>query len=99
MAVKDQMKHVKGKKKKNITLYALSTCGWCKKTKSLLDDLQADYDFVDVDLLADNDQAEAVTEIKKWNPACTFPTLVVDNNRCIVGFKEQEIRGMLADAG
>jgi glutaredoxin-like protein NrdH len=99
MAVKEQMKHVKGKKKKNITLYALSTCGWCQKTKGLLNDLEADYDYVDVDLLADADQAEAVKEITKWNPACTFPTLVIENNKCIVGFKEQEIRGLLTDAG
>jgi glutaredoxin-like protein NrdH len=99
MSVKEQMKHVKGKKKKNITLYALSTCGWCKKTKGLLNDLQADYHYVDVDLLADDDQAEAVTEITKWNPDCSFPTLVIDDNRCIVGFKEQEIRGLLTDAG
>ena len=99
MPVEKHMKHVKGKKKKNITLYALSTCGWCKKTKGLLNDLEADYHYVDVDLLADEDQAEVVTEITKWNPACTFPTLVIDNNKCIVGFKEQEIRGLLIDAG
>jgi glutaredoxin-like protein NrdH len=99
MPVEKHMKHVKGKKKKNITLYALSTCGWCKKTKGLLNDLEADYHYVDVDLLADDDQAEVVTEITKWNPECTFPTLVIDNNKCIVGFKEQEIRGLLTDAG
>jgi len=99
MSVKEHMKHVDGTKKKNITLYALSTCGWCKKTKGLLNDLKADYHYVDVDLLGDADQEEAVTEIRKWNPECTFPTLVVDNNRCIVGFKEQEIRGVIADAG
>jgi glutaredoxin-like protein NrdH len=89
---------VKGKRKGNVILYALSTCGWCKKTKGLLNDLQADYHYVDVDLLVDDDQAEAVKEISKWNPDCSFPTLVIDNNRCIVGFKEQEIRGLLTDA-
>jgi len=98
MSVKEHMKHVEGTKKKNIKLYALSTCGWCKKTKALLNDLQADYDYVDVDLLGDADQKEAVTEITTWNPACSFPTLVIDNNRCIVGFKGQEIREVIADA-
>jgi glutaredoxin len=98
MSVKKHLKHVKGKKKGGITLYALSTCGWCKKTKGLLNDLQADYHYVDVDLLADDEQAEAVAEITKWNPECSFPTLVINNSRCIVGFKEQEIRGLLKDA-
>jgi hypothetical protein len=31
--------HVPGKKSRRIMLYALSTCGWCHKTKKLLDDL------------------------------------------------------------
>jgi glutaredoxin-like protein NrdH len=99
VSVKEHLKHVKGKKKGGITLYALSTCGWCKKTKGLLTDLDADYHYVDVDLLADADQAEAVAEITKWNPECSFPTLVIDNSKCIVGFKEQEIRRLLTDAG
>jgi glutaredoxin-like protein NrdH len=98
MSVKEHMKHMKGKKKGNIILYALSTCGWCKKTKTLLNDLQADYHYVDVDLLAEVDKDKAVKEIAKWNPACSFPTLVIDNDKCIVGFKEQEIRELLADA-
>ena len=98
MSVKEHLQHIVGKKKGNIMLYTLSTCVWCKKTKALLNDLQADYHFVDVDLLADADKKEAITEISKLNPACSFPTLVIDNDRCIVGFKEQEIRELLADA-
>jgi glutaredoxin-like protein NrdH len=97
MSVKEHLQHIAGKKKGNIMLYALSTCGWCKKTKALLNDLQADYHYVDVDLLADADKDKAVKEITKWNPACSFPTLVIDNDRCIVGFKEHEIRELLAD--
>jgi len=98
MSVKEHMQHVEGTKKGGIILYALSTCAWCKKTKALLNDLQADYYYVDVDLLADADKEEAITAISTWNPACSFPTLVIDNSRCIVGFKEQEIRGVIADA-
>jgi len=98
MSIQEHMQHVAGAKKSNIMLYALSTCGWCKKTKALLNDLQADYHYVDVDLLGDADQKEAVEEITQWNPACSFPTLVIGNKRCIVGFKEQEIRGVIADA-
>jgi glutaredoxin len=98
MSVKGHLKHVDGTKKGDITLYALSTCGWCKKTKGLLNDMNLDYNYVDVDLLADADREEAMEEIRLWNPTCSFPTLVIDNNKCIVGFKEQEIRGLLTDA-
>ncbi|MDD5094419.1 MAG: glutaredoxin family protein [Dehalococcoidia bacterium] len=92
MSVKEHIKHVSGSKKRNVTLYTLSTCGWCKKTKSMLNDMKMEYDYVDVDLLQGDDKEEALGEVRKWNPACSFPTMVIDDNRCIVGFKEDEIK-------
>ncbi|RQW78074.1 MAG: glutaredoxin family protein, partial [Methanothrix sp.] len=38
--------HVAGKAKGTVTLYALSTCIWCKKTKELLSTLGIAYDYV-----------------------------------------------------
>ena len=99
MSIKEHMQHVDGKKTGDITLYALSTCGWCKKAKGLLNALDLDYHYVDVDLLADAEQQEATETIRRWNPACSFPTLVIDNKRCIIGFKEEEIRGLMTNAG
>jgi glutaredoxin-like protein NrdH len=87
--------HVAGKNKGKIMLYALSTCGWCKKTKALLNELGVEYDFTDVDLLKGAEQDAAVDEIKKYNPACNFPTIVIDSKKCIIGFKEDDIREAL----
>ena len=98
MSIKEHMQHVEGTKKGDITLYALSTCAWCKKTKGLLKKLKADYYYVDVDLLAEADKEKAVKEITKWNPECSFPTMVIDKKRCIVGYNEEEIRGLLKHA-
>ena len=84
--------HVPGTIRDRIILYALSTCGWCKKTKGLLDELGIAYDSVDVDLLAGDESTEARREVTQWNPRCSFPTLVIDGERCIVGFDEEEIR-------
>ena len=78
--------------KQSIMLYALSTCIWCKKVKKLLDNLGVSYEFIDVDKLSGRDNAEVVAEVKKFNPRCTFPTMVVDGSECIVGFKEDQIR-------
>ena len=47
------LKHVAGKNKGHIVLYALSTCPWCKKTKKLLEELGVEYYFDDVDLMTD----------------------------------------------
>ena len=84
--------HVKGADKGRVMLYALSTCGWCKKTKDLLEQLDVAFDYLDVDRLSGKDQAQIIEEVKKWNPSCSFPSLVIDDSQCIVGFKEEQIR-------
>ena len=87
--------HVAGKKAGNLMLYALSTCVWCQKTKKLLNELGVEYDYTDVDLLAGVEKEAAMNIIRKHNPASTFPTLVINDQKCIVGFKENEIRELL----
>ncbi len=89
------VKHVPGKDAGSIMLYALSTCPWCKKTKQLLSDLGVGYDYIDVDLLNEGEKRQVVETIKKWNPACSYPTLVLEDKKCIVGFREDEIRKAL----
>ncbi len=86
------MQHIEGQDKGKLVLFALSTCGWCKKTRALIEDLNADYEYVYVDLLKGNERDEVVEEVKKWNPQVSFPTLVINDEKTIVGFKEDEIR-------
>jgi len=89
------VEHVPGKKVGRVMLYALSTCVWCKKTKALLDSLGVDYDYEYVDLLQGDEKKKAINNISKWNPDCSFPTLVVNDKKCIVGFRDSEIREAL----
>ncbi len=90
------IEHVPGKKAAHkVMLYALSTCGWCKRTKKLLDDLGVEYDFIDVDTVPPEKKQDIIREVEKWNPRCSYPTLVIDDKRCIVGFQEPEIREVL----
>lgn len=84
--------HVAGKNRGAVVLYALSTCGWCARTKDLLKELGVEFDFTFVDLLDGKEQDEAMDQVEKWNPSGSFPTLVINNRKSIVGFKEQEIR-------
>ena len=87
-------KRVKGENRGQIMLYALSTCGWCKKTKRLLNELGAEYYYVDVDLLEGDEQERALKEMKGFNPRGAFPTLVI-NGECIVGYKKEKIKEVL----
>jgi glutaredoxin-like protein NrdH len=85
-------KHVAGRKAGKVMLYALSTCVWCRRTKKLLNELGVDYDYTDVDLLSRAEREAVMEAVKKYNPSLSFPTLVIDDKKAILGFQEKEIR-------
>ena len=89
------MEHVDGKDKGKVMLFALSTCGWCGKTKDLLREMGVAFDYTFVDLLDGKEQDDAITLVEKFNPSGSFPTLVINDRKIIVGFREQEIREAL----
>lgn len=90
------MKHIDGKDKGRIMLYALSTCPWCHKTKDLLRNLGVAYDYEDVDLL-DNETYETVSnKILTLVPNLSFPIIVI-GNKVIQGFRETEIKKELGN--
>jgi glutaredoxin len=80
--------------KPHIKLYTLSTCGHCKSTKRLLDECSIKYEFTDVDLLSGAERQAIMEEVKRFNPECSFPTIII-GDKVIIGFKEQEIRKAL----
>lgn len=92
----NNIEYVKGKNKGKIILYALSTCGWCKKTKELLNKLGVEYSYIYVDLLSENDKDKVMKDIEKWNSNLSFPTLIINNQKCIIGFKEDKIKEALS---
>jgi len=86
---------VPGNDKGDILIYALSTCGWCRKTKTMLEELGIEYCFVDVDQTEGEEREEIAKEMRTWNPAMSFPTVVINKDKCIVGFKEDRIKEAL----
>jgi glutaredoxin len=81
---------------KKVYMYALSTCGWCRKTKALLKELGVDFEFVDVDLAGGDRRREAMEALAKHNPRRSFPTLVI-GEEVVVGFDPDKIKGALED--
>ncbi|MBE9547312.1 MAG: glutaredoxin family protein [Proteobacteria bacterium] len=77
-----------------VKIYSLSTCSHCKSTKKFLSDCTVLYDFVDVDLLEGEERKAILEDVKKFNPKCSFPTIII-GDKVIVGFKENEIREAL----
>lgn len=80
--------------KKEVKLYTLSTCSHCKSTKRLLAECTIQYEFVDVDLLEGEERKAILEDIKKVNPRCSFPTLII-GDKVVVGYKEKEIKEAL----
>jgi glutaredoxin len=87
--------HVEGEDKGKIRFYALSTCGWCRKTKKLLDELGVSYDYSYVDLLTGEGREQAVKELEGWNSRRSFPTVVVNGADVVVGYKPDRLKELL----
>ena len=91
MDLEKYTQHVPGEDRGKVLLFAISTCGWCQKTKGLLRNLGIDFKYIDVDLLDGVARDEVMKEVSRWNERRSFPTLVV-NDRSIVGFQEEKTR-------
>ena len=79
---------------KPIKIYTLSTCSHCKATKKFLDKCKVQYKFTDVDKTTGEERKATLEDIKKWNPDCSFPTIII-GDKVVVGFKEKEIKEAL----
>ena len=82
---------VKGVHKADILIYALSTCGWCKKAKQFLNEKGIAYSYIDVDLLDDDENLTVMETIRKWNPSGSFPTIVINNTKGLRGFNSSDL--------
>lgn len=79
--------------KKQVRLYALTTCPICKQVKKFLDEHNISYTMTEVDLLDSGEQWLTSKELKKYNPDATYPTLIVEE--VIKGLDEDAIKKAL----
>jgi len=77
-----------------VKMYSLSTCSHCKATKRFLDECAVKYEFTDVDMLDGQERTAILEDVRKLNPRCSFPTIII-GDKVIVGFKENEIKEAL----
>jgi glutaredoxin-like protein NrdH len=82
-----------GDRKKKVRLYSLSTCPTCKRVRKFLDENNIQYDLTEVDMLDSGEQWLMSKEVKKYNQAATYPTLVIEE--VILGLDEEAIKDAL----
>ena len=81
--------------KHKVLMYALSTCGWCKKAKDFLRTSDIEYEYIDVDLCSVEERAQIQEDILKRGGRLSFPILIIDDETLITGSNERRIREAL----
>jgi glutaredoxin len=84
------------KKNKNVFLYTLSTCGWCKKTKEYLKENNVEYEYIDVDKCTRDEQKEILKDLKERKVPAAFPIIIIDDKIVISGFKQKDLQEALS---
>ncbi len=92
-----EYKQIEGKiTDKNIVVYALSTCGFCKRAMSFLQENDFAFNYIYVDEIAFDLKERIKAELKaKFNTRVSFPYAVIDNASILVGFIEIDWRKSL----
>lgn len=78
---------------KKVRLYGLSTCPTCKRVKKFLEEQGIKFELIEVDLLNSSEQWLMSKEVRKYNPAETYPTIVIEE--VITSFDEDAIKKAL----
>jgi glutaredoxin len=53
------------------------------------------FDFVYVDLIHGQERADVKDQVRQWNSAVSFPTVVIDNEKSVKGYKPEELKEAL----
>jgi glutaredoxin len=74
-----------------LVMFALSTCGHCRRAKKFLKENGVKYRYIYVDLMDYEKKQELKNKLqKKFDKRVAFPFLVVNGEKSIVGFLKQE---------
>lgn len=76
-------------------MYALSTCIWCKRAKRFLSNHQIEYEYIDVDLISQEDLQHVERDIKDRKGQLLFPTIIVDDQMLLTNPQEEQLRQVL----
>jgi glutaredoxin-like protein NrdH len=86
---RDIITHVEGRRdqKKEIFLFALSTCIWCRMGKKWLNDRGYAYSYLDIDKIPVEEKNQIRNELVKLvGETPSFPFLVIDDEKWHSGY-------------
>ena len=75
------------KTEKDLTLFALTTCSFCKRAKEFLDSNGFKYRYVNMDKVDPDAKKKFKLEFTEtYNKRLTYPTLLIDEKEMLTGF-------------
>jgi len=77
-----------------IYVYGLSTCPWCRRAKQFFIDHDVPFDFVDIDLLPDDEADRVAAEARELSGARSFPVVRI-GDQVISGYNPQRYATIL----
>lgn len=78
-----------------VTLFTLSTCMWCKKTKKWLEDREVKYRYIDVDQINPETKAEIIKCLRMNHQGrISYPFLIVDGE-VVVGYDPNKFEKLI----
>ena len=84
-----------GKSDHGVFVFALSTCGWCKRTKEFLRENDVAFEYVDVDKCTLEEKREVGRLLQEKDAPLGFPVTIVDDEVVILGFMPDDFREAL----
>jgi glutaredoxin len=77
-----------------VSMYTLSTCPWCRKTKKFFGDRNVQFDFVDYDLASEDEQNRIAGEMMKYTGHISFPFVRIDET-VVIGYNPERYEQLL----
>jgi glutaredoxin len=80
---------------KQVSMYTLSTCPWCRKTKKYFTDHKIQFKYVDYDLASVQEQEKIEQEMRSRGGPLSFPWVLIGDD-LVVGWNPAKYEELLA---
>ena len=86
--------------KREIIIFTLSTCMWCKKCKRWLDERNVKYRYVDVDQIPYSQKSEILDYLREnYTARISYPFMICDKKDIVVGYDPGKYEELMKDGG
>lgn len=71
--------------------YGLSTCIHCRHAREFLEKNNVEFELHYVDKAEGQERVKLLEAVREYNPNVSFPTIVIDGAKVIIGFQPETL--------